>query len=83
MSRKLIIGCGYLGERVARAWLESSNEVAVLTRSHESAERFRAQGLVPFVGDIHDPTTLTALPNADTLLYAVGFDRNSDRTRIA
>jgi len=81
MSCKLIIGCGYLGERVARVWLESSHEVAVLTRSPENADRFRAQGLVPFVGDMHEPATLADLPKADTLLYAVGFDRNSGRTR--
>jgi nucleoside-diphosphate-sugar epimerase len=81
MMRKLVVGCGYLGERVARDWKSSGAEVIALTRSTGNAQRFRELGLVPIVGDVLDRQTLTVLPAVDTVLYAVGFDRSSGRTR--
>lgn len=81
MTAKLIIGCGYLGERVARAWVASGAEVAVLTRSQEHAAGFRKFGLSPVIGDILEPASLAGLPPADTVLYAVGFDRSASHTR--
>lgn len=72
----LIVGCGYLGRRVAARWKAAGHEVSVLTRSPERAEAFRAEGYRPVVGDVIDPESLT-LPNVDVLLYAVGFDRTA------
>jgi nucleoside-diphosphate-sugar epimerase len=77
----LILGCGYLGRRVASAWLRQGRSVAALTRSPETAERFRSDGLEPLVGDITDLASLPALPRAHTVLYAVGFDRTAGRSR--
>ena len=74
---KLVIGCGYLGERVAREWLRQGAEVAVLTRSETRAEKFVGLGLKPVIGDVLDPDSLRKLPLAETVLYAVGFDRTS------
>src|SRR5690606_32277786 len=78
---RLILGCGYLGRRVARLWREQGDRVYALTRSAENAEAFRAEGLEPIVGDILQPESLKALPDCDTLLYAVGFDRTAGRTQ--
>lgn len=78
---KLLIGCGYLGERVAREWLRQGAEVAVLTRSTSRAERFASLGLLPVVGDVLDPNSLRNLPAAETVLYAVGFDRTSPASK--
>ena len=71
----LVVGCGYLGLRVARRWLAAGRRVAALTR--RNAERFSRLGLTPYVGDVLDPATLRGLPEAATLLYSVGLDRSS------
>lgn len=79
--RKLLIGCGYLGERVARKWQQQGAEVAVLTRSTVHAERFASLGLKPIIGDVLEPDSLRTLPSAETVLYAVGFDRTSPASK--
>lgn len=74
---KLVIGCGYLGERVARKWLQQGEGVAVLTRSRERARTFRQQGLHPLIADVSTALPIGALPAATTVLYAIGYDRHS------
>jgi nucleoside-diphosphate-sugar epimerase len=78
---RLIIGCGYLGLRAARMWLARGDRVAALTRSPERAEQLRAEGIEAMVGDVLVPESLAALPEANTLLYAVGYDRRSAASR--
>src|SRR5262245_14138887 len=73
----LIFGCGYLGSRVAQRWREAGHSVSVVTRSEERAETFRRQGCDAIVADVTKPETLRNLPAADTVLFAVGFDRGS------
>ena len=77
----LVIGCGYLGERVAREWLRSHDEVWVLTRSIVNAERLASIGLRPVIGDVLDLDSLRKLPMAETVLYAVGFDRTGSASK--
>ena len=72
----LIIGCGYLGRRVAARWLAAGQTVAALTRSN--AETLTQLGIVPVVGDVLQPERLSKLPNAKSVLYAVGYDRSAD-----
>lgn len=79
--RKLIVGCGYLGRRVAARWLAQGDEVQAVTRSTEHADHLRELGIRPIVGDVLQPETLRALPDCDTLLYAVGRDRNSGHSQ--
>ena len=74
---KLIFGCGYLGERVARRWQSGGHEVAVVTRSRERAADFQRQGYKAIVADISRSGTLQNLPGADTVLFSVGYDRGS------
>ena len=74
---KLIFGCGYLGERVARKWREAGHTVAVVTRSDRRANAFRQAGYEAIVADITQPETLTRLPVAESVLFTVGFDRAS------
>ena len=73
----LVIGCGYLGLRVATAWRASGRRVCALTRGR-SAE-LSAAGIEPVVGDVCDPDSLRNLPAASTVLYAVGLDRRAGR----
>lgn len=76
---KLIFGCGYLGQRVAKRWHASGAEVTVITRSVEKGARLRAEGYRVLVADVTRAETLAALPRAETVLYAVGFDRSPSR----
>ncbi|MGE0375692.1 MAG: NAD-dependent epimerase/dehydratase family protein, partial [Planctomycetaceae bacterium] len=78
---RLIIGCGYLGLRVARRWLAQGDAVAALTRSAERAAAFRERGIRPVVGDILSPDRLRDLPPATTVLYAVGYDRTTEASK--
>ncbi len=82
-TRKLVIGCGYLGERVAQRWLDSGHETWALTRSELRAARLVNSGISPVIGDILDPDSLKKLPQAETALYAVGFDRASKPSKRA
>lgn len=79
-GRKLIIGCGYIGRRVAQAWVQQGAEVWALTRSEEHARALRDLGVRPVTGDVTDPSSLAVLPSAGTVLYSVGFDRTSGKT---
>ena len=79
--QKLIVGCGYLGLRVAKSWMAEGHTVSALTRSADRAAELSHLGIRPIVGDICEPATLAALPDADTLLFAVGYDRTSGRSQ--
>ncbi|MBX9579566.1 MAG: SDR family oxidoreductase [Gemmataceae bacterium] len=75
----LIVGCGYLGRRVAARWVAAGRRVSALTRGN--ADALRALGIRPVVGDVTDPASLRGLPAAGTVLYAVGMDRGQNKTR--
>jgi nucleoside-diphosphate-sugar epimerase len=81
---RLIVGAGYLGLRVARAWQAAGDRVIVCTRSKIRAAAWRTEGLDSRVLDVTRPDTLeSAFPAVDTLLYAVGFDRHAGADRRA
>ncbi len=71
----LIIGCGYLGERVGALIHERGEPVWGLVRSAPRAETIAKLGIEPLVGDVLKPETLLTLPSADRVFYAVGYDR--------
>ena len=77
----LIVGCGYLGLRVAGAWIADGHSVSAMTRSRERAAAFEQWSIQPTVGDVTDPQALSQLPSADVLLYAVGFDRTAAHSK--
>ena len=68
---KLIIGCGYLGRRVAAAWLQAGHSVTALTRSENNAAELSRLGITPVIGDVCDPKSLAALPVVESVLFAV------------
>lgn len=78
---RLIVGCGYLGRRVAARWHAAGHEVWCLTRSPETAAEFKRHGWRPAIGDVTDPASLADLPAPAVVLHAVGFDRTSNHTR--
>jgi nucleoside-diphosphate-sugar epimerase len=78
---KLILGCGYLGRRVASRWRERGEKVFAVTQMGDRAEELAAAGLDPLVADVTRPDTLRSLPAADTVVYAIGFDRAGSASR--
>lgn len=77
---KLIFGCGYLGCRVAQQWLSAGDSVYVVTRKPERAVELAAAGFHPLIGEITQSATLPPLPEVDTILFAVGYDRASGQS---
>ena len=77
---KLIVGCGYLGRRVAARWLAQGHRVLATTRSRERAEDLSRLGVEPVVCDVLDGASLAALPAVPVVLYCVGLDRSSGRS---
>ncbi|MBM3998114.1 MAG: SDR family oxidoreductase [Planctomycetes bacterium] len=75
--RALILGCGYLGSRVANRWLAAGDEVWGLTRSDARGSRLVELGIRPIVGDVTRRETLPALTGFDVVLSSFGFDRAS------
>jgi nucleoside-diphosphate-sugar epimerase len=74
---RLIFGCGYLGGRVAERWRDAGDSVYVVTRSAERARQLADDGLLPLVADVTRPETLVDLPAAETIFFAVGYDRTA------
>ena len=74
---KLVVGCGYLGRRVAERWRAEGHRVFATTRRPERAAELRAAGLEPVVCDVLAPDSLRALPDAGAVVYCVGLDRSA------
>jgi nucleoside-diphosphate-sugar epimerase len=51
-----------------------------VTRREHRAAWLREQGFSPIVADVTDPRTLGNLPQAETVLHAIGYDRHSGRS---
>jgi nucleoside-diphosphate-sugar epimerase len=77
---RLVIGCGYLGNRVARCWQERGSRVCVTTRSAELAEDYRKLGMEPIVCDVLDCSSLRSLPKVQSVFYGIGLDRSSGKS---
>ncbi len=77
--RRLVVGCGYLGERVARLWRDAGDEVYATTRGDRVDALFQA-GLRPLTMDVTHRPSSGALPVVDTVLFAVGRARRPGAT---
>ncbi len=67
----LIVGCGYLGQQVARLWNEQGLRVFALTRSKDSAERLAQHSIQPIVVDWYAKDRRSMLPSVDQLFISV------------
>jgi nucleoside-diphosphate-sugar epimerase len=76
--RRLIVGCGYLGRRVAARWLLRGRRVLTTTRGRE--DHLRSLGLTPIRADVLNSHSLESLPLCETVVYSVGFDRASNQS---
>ncbi|MBY0467897.1 MAG: SDR family oxidoreductase [Burkholderiaceae bacterium] len=65
----LIVGCGDVGLRVVRR-LKGRYRLLALTSTPSRAEALRAAGVVPLIGNLDDPATLSRLAGlADAVLH--------------
>ena len=69
--RRLVVGCGYLGGRIARLWRQAGDDVYATTRGARVDELSRER-LQPIRLDVTGETPLRALPAVDTVVFAVG-----------
>ncbi len=83
MADKLVVGCGYLGRRVAEAWLRDGHRVWVTTRNADRAKNLAESGLFPLLVDVTEPERFPPLPEVATVLFAVGFDRAAQKPQHA
>ncbi len=80
MADVLIVGCGYLGSRVAARFQQQGHRVFATTRSPPRAAEFEAAGITPVVCDVTEPDTLRELPRVDAVVYCVGLDRGAGKS---
>jgi nucleoside-diphosphate-sugar epimerase len=78
---RLIIGCGYLGRRVARRWRAEGHEVFGVVRSAGQKPPLAAEGIRPILADVTRPETLAVVPPAETVLISVGYDPQGGQSR--
>jgi nucleoside-diphosphate-sugar epimerase len=85
MATRILIGCGYLGSRIAKLWRTAGDDVIATSRSGELPLEMLDAGVFPARAEVTDPETLKWLPVAsaltgnslDTLVYSVGYDRSA------
>jgi len=65
----VIVGCGYVGERVAKAWRRRGAVVTGVVRTPQRARTLQTQGIAAKIADLDDPGSLHALDVADALVY--------------
>ena len=72
MQKIFIAGCGYIGERIARACQESGADVTCMVRAAEHGARLEAAGFTTVISALDDPADLP-LPDlsGSTLFYLV------------
>jgi nucleoside-diphosphate-sugar epimerase len=68
-SEIFIVGCGYVGRRVAAAEQARGKRIGALARTLESAAPLRTLGVEPVRGDLDDPDSLAGLDVAGQGVY--------------
>ena len=61
---------GYVGRNLARSFVGDGVAVTALVRTPEAAERLRALGAIPVVGDILDPHLASRMAGCDAVVHA-------------
>ncbi|MCE9631321.1 MAG: NAD-dependent epimerase/dehydratase family protein [Planctomycetia bacterium] len=82
---RLVVGCGYLGERVARRWIDAGSRVVGITRRATRAAELHSLGIEPAIIDVTaaDPgwsALFKEIGRPTTVFWSVGFDRAAGTT---
>jgi nucleoside-diphosphate-sugar epimerase len=75
MKIRLILGCGYVGARLASKWLAQGDTVFAVTRSVSRAQTLEATGIRPIVWDWYDAPDPSASMNWFAFLELVQLSR--------
>lgn len=79
MRRLLIVGCGDIGQRLARA-MHGRSRTYALSRSEQHHQMLRELGVVPIVADLDHPATLERLAGlAHDVIHLVPPPRSGSR----
>ena len=78
MTKKLIIGCGYLGSFIAREWSTRGVPVTGIVRSACRSGDLAAMGIDVRQQDITSARGVIQLEGFDSIVFAVGFSRRPD-----
>jgi nucleoside-diphosphate-sugar epimerase len=73
----LIVGCGYLGQRIGARLHDRGERVYGTVRSPNRAVEIAGQGVEPIIADVLDLESLRRLPAIERVFYCVGFDRSA------
>jgi nucleoside-diphosphate-sugar epimerase len=76
---------GYIGAAVLDGFVRAGHHVTGLVRNSEKAAQVVLRGGTPLVGDLHDPSSYSAVAAASDVLVHAGFDgtRGADTDRLA
>ena len=79
MNDLLIVGCGFLGRRIARVAARNDPDRVIrgTSRSSEGADRLRSEGITPVIADVTDTLAINRIPTSSRIVYCVGYDRSS------
>jgi len=73
MNPVFIVGCGDIGQRVAKIYQQASapaeTRVYGLARSAASMQRLRSAAIEPIAGDLSRPPSLSAMPTAGATVF--------------
>jgi nucleoside-diphosphate-sugar epimerase len=78
----LILGCGYVGERLAMAALQKGMTVIATTRSGERAEALRVLGLEAVISDSPADLPEDVLRQCDAVLDSIPLARDGDAVQV-
>ncbi|MDA8743696.1 NAD-dependent epimerase/dehydratase family protein [Rubripirellula amarantea] len=79
--RTLIVGYGYLGQRVAKLCRDQGDHVFATTRSTDKFEAIADAGHIPVKLDWNIASDCRNLPTVDRILIAISYDRGSNVDR--
>jgi nucleoside-diphosphate-sugar epimerase len=68
--RVAILGCGYVGVALGRRLLDGGHDVVGVRRSDSGLQTVDRAGIEPIRADVTEPTTLTAVPDVDAVVFA-------------
>ncbi len=76
MARTMIIlGCGYIGQRLARAWLARGGRLLAIVRREEHARALAARGIAALAAPSPDRTPAEALAAAGILVDSIPLEK--------
>lgn len=69
MKKIFIVGCGYIGRRVAKLERAEGSRLAAMARSDSSAKALKDEGIEVVMGDLDAPASMKDIPLANHVLY--------------